>query len=395
MARKLTAKTIENLKAGPRQREISDGGSGLFLVLQTSGHKSWAVRYRFAGKPTKLTLGGWPALTLAAARKGAADALHELAQGHDPGAARKDAALTAATAKANTLAAVIAKYLKREGGKLRSLDQRVSILNRLILPVLGGRPIADIKRSEIVRLLDGIEDHNGQRMADVALAVLRRIMAWHATRSDDFVPPIVRGMSRWNAADHRRSRILDDDELRRLWAVTADGQPFSNLVRFLLLTGCRRTEAAAMRWAEITDGIWTLPASRSKTKTEVMRPLSKAAQAVIAAQPHDSDWVFTTTRVSPLKQFAAPKSKLDAVSGVCSWRLHDLRRSARSLLSRAGVNSDIAERCLGHALPAIRATYDRHRYLDEMAHAFEALATLVERIVNPPAAAKVIPIGRR
>src|SRR5262249_43477536 len=158
----------------------------------------------------------------------------------------------------------------------------------------------------------------------------------------------------------------------------ADGQAFSNLIRFLLLSACRRTEAAAMRWAEITDGIWTLPASRSKTKIEIVRPLSKAAQALLAAQPHDTEWVFTTTRTGPLKQFSTPKAKLDVVSGVRGWRLHDLRRSSRSLLSRAGVNSEIAERCLGHALPAIRATYDRHPYLDEMAHAFEALATLIE-----------------
>ena len=383
MAKKLTAKTIENLRPRPQRREISDGGSGLWLVLQPSGAKSWAVRYRYDGRPAKLTLGSWPALTLAAARKNAADALHELAQGRDPVATRKAAKRDAAAAKANTLAAVVAEYLKREGGKLRTLDQRVSILNRLILPVLGTRPIEDIKRSEIVRLLDGIEDRNGERMCDVALAVLRRIMAWHATRSDTFVPPIVRGMSRQNVAEHRRSRILDDDELRRLWVATADGQPFSNLARFLLLSACRRNEAAAMRWTEITDGVWTLPASRSKTKTEIVRPLSKAAQAVLAAQPHDSEWVFTTTRVGPLKQFAAPKAKLDAVAGLSGYRLHDLRRTARSLLSRAGINPDIAERCLGHALPAIRATYDRHRYLDEMAHAFEALASLIERIVNP------------
>src|SRR5262245_46758738 len=387
MTRKLTAKTIENLKPGPQRREISDGGSGLWLVLQSSGAKSWAVRYRFAGRPTKLTLGGWPALTLAAARKGAADALHEPAQGHDPAAARKASALTAAAAKANTLAAVVAEYLKREGGKLRTLDQRLSILNRLILPVLGARPIADIKRSEIVRLLDGIEDRSGPRMADVALAVLRRIMAWHATRSDDFVPPIVRGMSRQNVAEDRRSRILDDDELRRLWAATADGQPFSNLLRFLLLTARRRNEAARMRWIEVVNGTWTLPASRSKTKTEIVRPLSKAAQAVLTAQPHDSEWVFTTTRIGPLKAFSVRKAKLDAEAGLRDYRLHDLRRTSRSLLSRAGVNPDIAERCLGHVLPTIRATYDRHRYLDEMAHAFEALAALIDRIVNPPDAA--------
>jgi len=383
MTKKLTAKTIENLKPGLQRREISDGGSGLYLVLQPSGHRSWALRYRFNGTPAKLTLGPWPRLTLAAARKGAADALHELAQGHDPAAARADAKLKAAAAQANTLAAITAEYLKREGSKLRTLDQRVSTLNRLILPALGARPIADIKRSEIGRLLDGIEDRSGQRMADVALAVLRRIMAWHATRSDDFVPPIVRGMSRQNAAEHRRSRILDDDELRRLWAATADGEPFSNLVRLLLLTTARRGEAAGMKWSEVgADGVWALPAARSKTKVEVVRPLSKAAQAILAAQPRVGDYVFTTG-AGALRNFSDPKRKLDAVSSVNGWRLHDLRRTARSLLSRTGINSDVAERCLGHAMAPIRGTYDKHGYVDEMRHAFEALATLIERIVNP------------
>ena len=123
-------------------------------------------------------------------------------------------------------------------------------------------------------------------MADVTLAVLRRVFHWHALRSDEFRSPIVRGMSRWSTKEHRRTRILDDDELRRLWAATADGQPFSNLIRFLLLTTARRGEAAGMRWDEVdATGVWTLPASRSKTKVEVVRPLSRAAQAVLAAQP--------------------------------------------------------------------------------------------------------------
>jgi integrase len=199
-------------------------------------------------------------------------------------------------------------------------------------------------------------------------------------------------MNRQSAAEHRRSRILDDDELRKLWAATADGQPFSALVRFLLLTTARRGEAAAMRWDEVKDGAWALPASRSKTKVEVVRPLSQAAQAVLAEQPKTADWVFTTTG-RPLQSFSGPKAKLDAASGVSSYRLHDIRRTGRSLLSRAGVNPDIAERCLGHALPAIRATYDRHRYIDEMRHAFEALATLIERIVDPHGA-DVIPLRR-
>ena len=393
MTRKLTAKTIENLKPGPQRREISDGGSGLWLVLQPSGVKSWAVRYRYAGRPTKLTLGGWPALTLAAARKGAADALHELARGHDPAAARKAAALTAAAARANTVVAVCEEYLKRESSRLRTADQRVSILRRLVYPVLGDRPVESIRRSEIVQLMDRIEDSSGQRMADVTLAVLRRIFNWYAARSDNFVPPFVRGMSRQKVAEHRRSRILDDDELRRLWAATADEQPFFNFVRLLLLTTARRGEVAGLKWSEVgADGLWTLPAARSKTKTEIVRPLSKAAQAVLAAQPRVGDYVLTSG-AAPLRNFSDPKRKLDAVAGLSSYRLHDLWRTSRSLLSRAGINSDIAERCLGHALPAIRATYDRHRFLDEMAHAFEALATLIERIVNPTDAA-VLPFRR-
>src|SRR5262245_25578503 len=389
MTPKLTAKTIEKLKPGPQRREISDGGSGLWLVLQPSGVKSWAVRYRYAGRPTKLTLGGWPALTLAAARKGAADALHELARGHDPAAARKAAALTAA-ARANTVVAVCEEYLKRESSRLRTVDQRVSILRRLVYPVLRDRPVESIRRSEIVQLMDRIEDSSGQRMADVTLAVLRRIFNWYAARSDNFVPPFVRGMSRQKVAEHRRSRILDDDELRRLWAATADEQPFSNFVRLLLLTTARRGEAAGMKWSEVgADALRTLPAERSKTKTEIVRPLSKAAQAVLAAQPRGiGDYVFTPG-AAPLRNFSDAKRKLDAVSGLSGYQLHDLRWTSRSLLSRAGINSDIAERCLGHALPAIRATYDRHHFLDEMAHAFEALAALIERIVNPTDAAVI------
>jgi integrase len=384
MTRKLTTKTIENLKPGPRRREISDGGSGLFLLLQPSGFRSWALRYRYNGRPTKLTLGPWPLLGLADARKAAADAQLELSKGSDPAGTRKVAKVKAAEAEANTIAAICAEFLQREGRRLRTLDQRERLLRRLVYPAIGDRPIGSLKRSEIVRLLDRIEDRSGPRMADVALAALRRIFHWHEKRTDDFRSPIIRGMSRQNAAEHRRTRVLDDDELRRLWAATADGQPFSKLIRFLLLTTARRGEAAGMRWDEVTDGLWTLPASRSKTKTEIVRPLSRAAQTVLAAQPRASEWAFTTTGTGPFTDFSGSKAKLDAATGVTGWRLHDVRRTARSLLSRAGINSDVAEKCLGH-LPrnVIIQTYDRHSYADELAHAFEALAALIEHIVNP------------
>jgi integrase len=387
MAKKLTSKFVENVKPSPERKEYPDGGTGLYLVVQPTGVKSFAGRYRHLGTPKKLTLGRWPQLALATARKDWATALHGLAQGRDPAAAREDAKLKAAEAKFNTVANICAEYMRREGCKLRTANARESILRRLVYPVIGDQPITAIKRSEIVRLLDRVEDHNGPRMADVTLATLGRIFHWHEKRSDEFRSPVIRGMQRQKPAEHRRERILDDDEIRAVWKATEDNTVFSTLVRFLLLTGCRRSEAGAMKFDEAdADGVWTLPASRSKTKTEIIRPLSKTALALIEHMPRidGCDFVFASaTGRTPISQFSTPKARLEAASGVTGWRLHDLRRTARSLLSRASVNVDTAERCLGHALPAIRATYDRHQYVGEMRHAFEALAALIERIVNP------------
>jgi integrase len=389
VAKRLTEIAIRHLKPGPQRREISDRANGLFVVLQPSGRRSFAVRTRVNGKPVKLTIGSWPVVSLVSARQRAATIMAELAGGQDPREAKQAAAVKAAAARAETLTAVCEEYLKREGPKLRSADQRRADLRRHVYPALGDRPISTIKRSDIVRLLDEVEDNSGARAADLTLAVLRRLMHWHSARSDDYVPPIVRGMGRWNAAEHRRSRILDDDEFRRVWAATADHaiNPFSALVRFLLLSAARRSEAAGMKEGEVDDdGVWTLPPSRSKTKTEIVRPLSKAALELLNQRPRieDCPYFFTGDGGQPFGSFSRGKRILDAASGVRGWRLHDLRRTARSLFSRAGVNSDIAERCLGHALPGIRATYDRHKYVDEMRPAFETLAAQLDRTVHPP-----------
>jgi integrase len=244
-------------------------------------------------------------------------------------------------------------------------------------------------------MLDKIEDTSGPRMADVALATLRRVFHWQETRTDDWRSPIIRGMgSRQNVKEHRRSRTLDDDEIRGLWAATADGTPFSALIRFLLLTSARRTEAAGMKWGEVdADGVWTLPASRSKTKVEVVRPLSKAALAILNVLPRIGDYPFTSNGgLTPIASFSGAKAALDAASGVHNWRLHDLRRSARSLLSRAGVNSDVAEECLGHSRGDIVERYDRHSFIPEMRIAFEKLATLISSIVEPQD--NVLPLRR-
>jgi hypothetical protein len=254
MRRRLTTKTIENLKPAEKRYERSDGGGPLRIVVQPTGHKAFAVRYRrpTSGKTAKLTLEPpWPALTLASARKAAADALHDLAEGNDPAKTPAEAKIKDAAAKADTVTAVCQEYLGREGHKLRTVDQRESVLRRLVYPAMGERPVASIKRSEIIRLLDKIEDEKGPRMADVALSVLRRIFNWHALRNDDFSSPIIRGMGRTNTKERERSHVLDDAELRAIWTASLADEVFGALVRFLLLSAARRSEAAGMRWDEV------------------------------------------------------------------------------------------------------------------------------------------------
>jgi integrase len=158
------------------------------------------------------------------------------------------------------------------------------------------------------------------------------------------------------------------------------------LVRFLLLTAARRNEAKLLPWSEINGAEWKLPAARNKTKTELVRPLSKAAQALLQDLPRidGGELVFTGDGRRPMS-LIAPKHVLDAACGVSGWTLHDLRRTARTLISRAGIAADIGERCLGHTIGGVRHVYDKHKYQAEMAHAFEALAAQIKRIVSPPA----------
>jgi len=163
------------------------------------------------------------------------------------------------------------------------------------------------------------------------------------------------------------------------------------MVKFILLTAARRSEASGMAWAEIDGADWTLPAGRNKTKVDLVRPLSKTALAALPAR--SGDFVFSRADGTPLSRPENFKLALEKASGVSGWTLHDLRRTARTLLSRAGVGVDVAERCLGHVIGGVRGVYDRHEYHAEKATAFEALAAQIERIVNPRA--NVVPMRGR
>ena len=193
-------------------------------------------------------------------------------------------------------------------------------------------------------------------MADRRAGDFARIMNWHAARSDDFRRPIVRGMTR--ATDRpARDRMLNDAELAAVWKTANANGPFPALVRFLLLTAARREEAARMRWDEISDSIWTLPAGRNKTGVELIRPLSTAAQSILARQPRivGCPFIFTANGRNPFGGFSRRKRRFDQQCGVTGWTLHDLRRTARSLMSCAGCRWIMPNDALATSFPACAA----------------------------------------
>ena len=361
------------------------------LMVTRAGHKSFVVQYRAHGRSRRLTFktestGG---LSLDKARREARKVIGAAASGGDPLTERRKKAALAT----NTLQSVAENFLNREGKKLRSVEERRSTLERLVYPKLGSRQIDDIRRSEIVDLLDKIEDQNGPVAADKTLAYLRKIMNWHAGRSDDFRSPIVRGMARTKPKERQRQRTLNDAELQAVWKAAEDNQtPFARLIQFILLTATRRSESARMKREEVSGNEWTIPSARYKTGIELLIPLSPNAAAILNILPNigNAGFVFTTDGKHPLGAFSKWKLHFDKACGVTGWTLHDLRRTARSLMSRAGVSSDHAERCLGHVMGGVRGTYDRHEYYDEKRIAFEKLASLIDRIVSPQA--NVVPL---
>jgi integrase len=257
---------------------------GFGLMVTARGHRSYVVQYRSGRISRRLTLKS--GLSLTEARREARAVLGAVAKGRDPLQEARDAK----AAKSSTLKFIAEEYLAREGKKLRSSEYKRAVLRRYIYQRFGSRPIDSIKRSEIVRLLDKVEDENGPTAAEHTLAVLRRIMNWYAGRSDDFRSPIVRGMSRIKPKERARQRVLSDDELRVVWhAAEASGAAYGHMLRFIILTATRLREAASITRGELnTNGDeWLIPAARYKNKREHLIPLSTAAQNTSLCDPRD------------------------------------------------------------------------------------------------------------
>ncbi|WP_298399067.1 integrase family protein [Sphingobium sp.] len=351
---------------------------------------------------------GVPTLTLDQARQKAREWKAMIADGTDPG---KPVQAEQAVPDPDTIATVFAEFFKRhvmkEGQKdgrgkplapLRSAKEIKRIFEHYIFADLDGnerwrnRPIISVTRRDVTELLDTIQDTSGATQADAVLAQLSSMFNWYAARGDDFVSPIVRGMKRTKSSERKRKRILSDEEIRIFWQACGTQEVFGVFCQLLLLTLQRREKLRLMhRDYVMSDGLWTIPTEdREKGNAEYVR-LSPMAMQIVKKQPTTPTrpFVFQGRLAGPINGFTDAKAELDAkmeeIAGhpIPHWVLHDLRRTGKTLMIRAGVSPHVSERVLGHVIPGVEGVYDQHDYLAEKTEALRKLASLVARILDP------------
>jgi integrase len=397
MTTALTQLAIDNLKPGPARREMPDGKErGLFLVLQPTGAMSWAFRYRLNGKPKKLTIGAYPAVSLAKARAEAARAKVSLADGDDPAAAKRvaRAARKATRSHDDSVEKVIADFIALYARPNTKDHKETERLLAEFGTAWKGRRLADLGKADIHRVLDAVVARGAPVTANRKFAQLRKMCKWAVSRGiierspcDGIEPP---------STEKSRERVLSTDELRLVWHAADDlGFPFGPITKLLVLTGQRRSEVGGMEWRELDldKATWTIPSGRSKNKRQHIVPLAPRAVEIIKGLPRfsDSKFVFSPGKTSP-SGFSRAKTRLDGIIAklnggerIPAWILHDVRRSTASGMAALNVNLPVIERCLNHvsgSFAGIVSVYQKHSFADEMRAAMDRWGRHVEALAG-------------
>ncbi len=385
---------------------------GLVVRITPTGVVSWAARGRRpGGREARVTLGLWPQVSLAEARKRAQGARAAVAEGADPVAAKR-AQRDEARARADlpTVAKRLAEWQAANERRWspRYASEVARLCTRELIPFLGGRPLSEVDRQGWTSVLAVA----AQRSASVG-SMLYRTAASFLSHADAHGwiaghPLPRRGASKIAPSVPSRERVLSDEELRPVWAATASMRPGPRcFVRLLICTGCRAGEAAGIAVGEFdpAEGVWRLSATRTKNGRPHIMPIPTALMAELEALTPLGDRdrlagyrLLGHTRGGALSGFSKIKGALDAASGVSGWRLHDLRRTVRTKLAALGVPPDIAERCLNHvsAVGTLAAIYDRHDYAAEILAALRRWQTALAVLVGETAAgAEVVPLRSR
>jgi integrase len=413
----LTTVAIAALKPRHRRYEVRDTRSSLRLIVFPSGKKSWVIRYRRRdGRSAKLTLGtvntitetegapviGGP-LTLAAARKLAAEIDLDRASGRDPAARKRtpDAPVTFGAGACAFIKEHASRKTRRwhNTARLLGFDPDGAIRPKSLADRWRDRPISDIGGNDVHALVVEARNHGvpglkrrsaspTDQQAREMHATLHRLFSWMIAQRTIAVNPAT-GVHKPKPPPPRE-RVLSDDEIRALWTACDElrSGAFADAIKVMLITGARRDEVGRMHRDELTNDnrLWTLPASRSKNRREHAVPMPSLAREIIAARPVDHEHVFSFNSRAPVTGWADAKRRIDArMPGVKPWRIHDLRRTAVTGMARAGADLHVIERAINHvsgSFGGIVGVYQKHRYADQVAAALEAWSNLLRDIIG-------------
>lgn len=381
MLRKLTAN-------GDGRQEIWDGRiPGFGVRLSGAGTKTFILVYRHRGRTRRLTLGRYPILSLADARTKAAEALLTVNHGGDPALLEH-----AADDPSFQFDAVVDAFVERHcqiHNKASTAKETERLLKKHFVAAWGKRDIRDIRQSHINDILDVLIADDKPSEANHALGVIKTLFRWCVDRDMLTVSPCMKVKK--PAKHGSRARVLTEDELKAVWKVLDhEGYPFGAMTKLLILTAQRRGEVTQMRWSQLDldAATWTIPAELSKNGREHLLPLPRHAVTLLKALPrlHD-DLVFPArgNDDAVISGFSRAKIRIDKLSGVSEWTLHDLRRTAATFLAKLDTPPHVIERILNHvsgSFAGVAGVYNRHPYLDEMRAALAKWEAQLTRIVT-------------
>lgn len=357
---------------------------GFGLRVSSSGRRAWCLLYRAKGSPRKrrLTLGVYPALSLADARELARVHLVAVDRGEDPAEANKPAP------EALTFAGLAELYLERHvRGRLRSAVEVERKIRREMLPTLGAMPAHEVKRRDVIKLLDAIVDRGSPMQANKVRSLLAGIYHWGMGR--DLVEHDPCRAIPMPAREVPSDRFLSDDEIRAFWAASAELAPQHRAaMRFRLLTAQRGGETYNMEWQhlDLAGRWWTIPAELAKNGTAHRVPLSSSALAILEELgPRSTGGVFLpqTGGLFPANATKWQMACLRKATGI-TFKAHDLRRTAASHIASIGIPRLVISKILNHAEAGVTRIYDRHSYDAEKRAALDAWAERLAAIVAGP-----------
>ena len=408
--KRLTEQFLRNLKPQGKRVEYFDqhviengqlkkkGVKGFLVRLTKAGNKYFYYSYWHNGKSNRYKIGSYPDIGVSKARKVARELSLQVDKGMDPQKEKKKRKQVPSPTTFKEISAEFKeKYLPTLKKKTR--DEYSRIIDVELVPKLGKYPIKEISRNQIINLLDS--KAYGKKpapvMANRIRARLSKIYSFAINRGLAEGNP-VRNISKYKKTkeggkvEKRRNRYYNPDEIQELWRYFDNwNEPTGSVLKMLLITGQRKTETMNMRWDNIRDNTWTIPAELAKNSEQHLVPLSgMALQVIQELKPMTgrSDYVFCSPKEdnAPMKWLTRVRKHIQDNSKVPDFRPHDLRRTVTTYMAKLGVSRTVLGKILNHKGLAkddlITATYDRHGYMDEREEALERWGSLVQQIIE-------------